>query len=94
MVPCFVSGLPYVRPVLQEVLHGNYGLELEKEDLHAGGVNYGDFIFEDNTLVMKLDEKPVLELPLAVVSQCVLPGNSKNEVELQVGKWWTLSLSP
>ncbi len=41
---------------------------------------------QDNTLVMSLEDKTVLELPLAAVSQCVLPGTTtvKNEVELQV----------
>ena len=35
---------------------------------------------------MSLEDKPVLELPLGAVSQCVLPGTSttKTEVELQV----------
>jgi hypothetical protein len=41
---------------------------------------------QDNTLVMSLEDKPVLELPLTAVSQCVLPGTNtvKNEVEMQV----------
>jgi hypothetical protein len=70
---------------LQEIFTTNFGMDLSKEELHAGGVNYGDLNFEDNTLVMKLDDKAVLELPLGNVSQCVIPGNSKSDVELQVG---------
>lgn len=44
------------------------------------------YVQQDNTLVMSLEDKPVLELPLAAVSQCVLPGTGtvKNEVEMQV----------
>lgn len=40
---------------------------------------------QDNTLVMSMEDRPVLELPLGAVSQCVLPGTSttKTEVELQ-----------
>ncbi|EWM23164.1 fact complex subunit ssrp1 [Nannochloropsis gaditana] len=70
---------------VREVFQSNYSLSLEREVLNSGGANYGDLIFEDNTLVMSLEDKPVLELPLGAVSQCVLPGtgNIKNEVELQ-----------
>src|SRR6056297_677288 len=59
---------------VREVFQSNYSLSLEREVLNSGGANYGDLIFEDNTLVMSLEDKPVLELPLGAVSQCVLPG--------------------
>ncbi|GAB5035313.1 fact complex subunit ssrp1 [Nannochloropsis oceanica] len=70
---------------VKEIFGTNYSLALEREALASGGANYGDLIFEDNTLVMALEDKAVLELPLGAVSQCVLPGtgNVKNEVELQ-----------
>jgi len=70
---------------VKEIFRTNYSLALEREALASGGANYGDLIFEDNTLMMALEDKAVLELPLGAVSQCVLPGtgNVKNEVELQ-----------
>lgn len=39
--------------ILQEIF-GGYGLDLGREDLFAGGVNYGDMAFTDDTLVMQV----------------------------------------
>jgi structure-specific recognition protein 1 len=49
------------------------------------GGNFGDVVLNDSTLQMSSAKtgKAALELKLHNVSQCVLPGNSKDEVEIQ-----------
>ncbi|CAE7592144.1 ssrp1, partial [Symbiodinium microadriaticum] len=49
------------------------------------GGNFGDIELDDNSMVMKSAKtgKQVFDLKLTNVSQCVLPGNNKDEVEIQ-----------
>ncbi len=52
--------------------------------MSSDGSNYGEFDFVNDNLVMKsISSKKTFELPLQNVSQCVIPGNNKNEVEIQ-----------
>jgi hypothetical protein len=40
---------------VQEIL-GGYGVELSPEDLYPGGVNYGEMVFAEDSLIMQVCE--------------------------------------
>lgn len=40
---------------VQEIL-GGYGVELSPEDLYPGGVNYGEMVFAEDSLIMQVGE--------------------------------------
>jgi POB3-like N-terminal PH domain len=84
---------------LKTVLQANYGIVLKPHTMSSAGAQYGITTIANKNLVYKhcvLDEMneegqefepraedEMLSLDLAEVSQCVLPGNNRNEIELQ-----------
>lgn len=60
-----------------------YDIVLKDEPVASDGANYGDFNFKDKSLVFDVGTKSAFELSLSSISQCVIPGNTRNEVELQ-----------
>jgi hypothetical protein len=84
---------------LRDTLKNFYDVNLEKHSMSASGVSYGKCEVEGRNLVfrhMLLEDAneegeefeprvndELLSLDLAEVSQCVLPGNNRHEVELQ-----------
>ena len=84
---------------LRDTLKELYNVSLEKHNLSSSGVSYGKCEVEGRNLVfrhMLLEDAneegeefeprindELLSLDLAEVSQCVLPGNNRHEVELQ-----------
>jgi len=64
-------------------LFASHELKLNKERVASGGGNYADLEFEGNRLVFSNGEEHLMELDTSLISQCVLPGNKKdNTVEL------------
>ena len=84
---------------LKSTLQQLYKLELQKHNMTAAGVSWGLTEVEDRNLIFRqcvLEDaneegeefeprakEEFLSLDLAEVSQCVLPGNNRNEIELQ-----------
>jgi hypothetical protein len=84
---------------LQHVLKDKYAMELQNLHMSAAGTQYGLTKIVGKNLVFKhclLDDMneegqefepragdEMLSLDLAEVSQCVLPGNNRNEIEVQ-----------
>eukprot|EP00977_Amphora_coffeiformis_P016803 scaffold5317_cov160-Amphora_coffeaeformis.AAC.11 len=85
--------------LLKDTLKKNYNIDLQQHNLSSAGTQYGLTSIHGKNLVFKhcvLDEMneegqefepraedEMLSLDLAEVSQCVLPGNNRNEIELQ-----------
>lgn len=85
--------------ILRETLQKKYQLELTPLSISAAGTQYGLTSVKNKSLIFRhcvLDEMneegqefepraedEMLSLDLAEVSQCVLPGNNRNEIELQ-----------
>lgn len=85
--------------LLKDTLKKNYNVDLQQHNLSSAGTQYGLTSIQGKNLVFKhcvLDEMneegqefepraedEMLSLDLAEVSQCVLPGNNRNEIELQ-----------
>jgi hypothetical protein len=50
----------------------------------SSGCNYGEIEFENEIMVFQsINSDKVFDISLAKVSQCVIPGNNRNEVEIQ-----------
>jgi ribosomal protein S24E len=85
--------------VLQKTLAEMYGVELKTLNMSAAGAQYGLTEIKGKNLVFRhcvLDEMneegqefeprggdEMMSLDLPEVSQCVLPGNNRNEIEVQ-----------
>ena len=85
--------------VLKDTLQEKYGVALKIHTMSAAGTQYGLTSVKGKNLVFKhcvLDEMneegqefepraedEMMSLNLAEVSQCVLPGNNRNEIEVQ-----------
>lgn len=85
--------------MLQQVMKKNYNVEVQIHTLSAAGAQYGltkikgkNLIFqhcvledvtEDGQEFEPRPEDEMMSLDLAEVSQCVLPGNNRNEIEVQ-----------
>lgn len=90
---------PHDFDALKQVLQANYKISLKQLSVSAAGAQYGLTSISGKNLVFRhcvLDdmneegqefepraEDEMLSLDLAEVSQCVLPGNNRNEIELQ-----------
>ena len=84
---------------LKDTLQEFYGVTLEKHNVSAAGMSYGKSSIKGRNLVFShmvledADEEgeefearvgdELMSLDLAQVSQCVLPGNNRHEIELQ-----------
>lgn len=84
---------------LKDIFHEKYGIDITKKNISSAGTQYGQSIISGKNLVFNhcvLDDADeegeefevrrgdeMMSLDLAEVSQCVLPGNNRNEVELQ-----------
>mmetsp|Transcript_6135 Transcript_6135/g.12075 ORF Transcript_6135/g.12075 Transcript_6135/m.12075 type:complete len:808 (+) Transcript_6135:176-2599(+) len=84
---------------LKDAFQENYDIEVTKLNLSSAGTQYGQSKIKGKKLVFKhciledADEEgeefevrtgdEMMSLDLAEVSQCVLPGNNRNEIELQ-----------
>jgi len=84
---------------LKGALQDFYEISLEKHSISAAGASYGKSAVKDRKLVfshMVLEDAneegeefearvgdELMSVDLAQVSQCVLPGNNRNEIELQ-----------
>uniref|UniRef100_A0A7S0TAB4 FACT complex subunit SSRP1 n=1 Tax=Pseudo-nitzschia delicatissima TaxID=44447 RepID=A0A7S0TAB4_9STRA len=84
---------------LKDVFQDTYGIEVSKHNISSAGTQYGQSKILGKKLVFQhciledADEEgeefevrtgdEMMSLDLAEVSQCVLPGNNRNEVELQ-----------
>jgi len=84
---------------LKDIFQGNYDIEVSKHNISAAGTQYGQSKISGKKLVFQhciledADEEgeefevrqgdEMMSLDLGEVSQCVLPGNNRNEVELQ-----------
>lgn len=79
---------------LSSTLQEFYGLELNKHILSSSGYSYGKTDISGNHLMFRqciVDEEgedgedgdEMFTIDLNEISQCVLPGNNKNEIELQ-----------
>jgi hypothetical protein len=84
---------------LKDALQELYGVTLEKHTISSAGTSYGKSTIKGRNLVFShmvledADEEgeefearvgdELMSLDLAQVSQCVLPGNNRNEIELQ-----------
>eukprot|EP00536_Pseudo-nitzschia_multiseries_P001699 jgi/Psemu1/250897/estExt_Genewise1Plus.C_220028 len=69
---------------LKDVFQENYGIEIYKLNMSSAGTQYGQSKIKGKKLEFEVrtgDE--MMSMDLAEVSQCVLPGNNRNEVELQ-----------
>lgn len=61
-----------------------YGLELHREDVACNGAHFGEVSLMNRNLVLNsVDNRPVMELKLDDVVQCVIPPNSRDEIEIQ-----------
>ena len=85
--------------LLRETLQKQYGIPLAPHNMSSAGTQYGLTSVKGKNLVFRhcvLDEmneegqefepRPqdeMMSLDLAEISQCVLPGNNRNEIELQ-----------
>lgn len=85
--------------VLKDTLEEKYGISVKIHTMSAAGTQYGLTSVKGKNLVFKhckLDdmneegqefepraEDEMMSLNLAEVSQCVLPGNNRNEIEVQ-----------
>lgn len=51
------------------------------------GLNYGNVVLNGKTLAFSsgVSEKPVFELDLSSINQCVVPTNNVNDIEIQFG---------
>lgn len=63
-----------------ELLTWNLGRNRTNSAIGTNALNSSS---SGNMLVFDVNEKTAIEVPLGSVSQCVLPGNSRNEVEIQ-----------
>jgi hypothetical protein len=84
---------------LKEALYEKYGITVQIHSMSAAGTQYGLPVVKGKSLVFKhcvLDEMneegqefepraedEMMSVNLADVSQCVLPGNNRNEIEVQ-----------
>ena len=84
---------------LKTTFHDKFGVDLQKYNMSAAGTQYGLSRMSGKKLTFRhciledADEEgeefepregdEMLSLDLAEVSQCVLPGNNRNEIELQ-----------
>mmetsp|Transcript_15908 Transcript_15908/g.44003 ORF Transcript_15908/g.44003 Transcript_15908/m.44003 type:complete len:800 (+) Transcript_15908:244-2643(+) len=84
---------------LKDLFQENYGIEITKLNMSSAGTQYGQSKIKGKKLVFRhclledADEEgeefevrtgdEMMSMDLAEVSQCVLPGNNRNEVELQ-----------
>jgi len=84
---------------LKDVFQDSYGIEVSKHNISSAGTQYGQSKISGKKLVFQhciledADEEgeefevrtgdEMMSLDLVEVSQCVLPGNNRNEVELQ-----------
>lgn len=85
--------------VLKDALQEQYGITMQLHNMSAAGTQYGLTSVKGKNLVFRhcvLDEmneegqefepraeEEMMSLNLADVSQCVLPGNNRNEIEVQ-----------
>jgi structure-specific recognition protein 1 len=69
-----------------------YKIKVDTSKAHSGGGNYGDVVFEGNSLLMKsviIDKDneehlvPGWEMGLDNISLCVVPTSNRNEMEVQ-----------
>ena len=84
---------------LKKALQDFYDVSLEKHSMSSAGTSYGKTSVESRNIVfrhVRLDDADedgeefeprvgdeMMSLDLAEVSQCVLPGNNRNEIEIQ-----------
>lgn len=85
--------------MLKAALRKNYNLDLQVHNLSASGTQYGLTTIKGKNLVFKhcvledvtedgqefepRPEDEMMTLDLAEISQCVLPGNNRSEIEVQ-----------
>ncbi|KAL7553052.1 hypothetical protein ACHAWF_016299, partial [Thalassiosira exigua] len=85
--------------VLSDAFKAHYGIALKRHAMSSGGSSWGNADVRDSHLVFRRcvledadeegeeyeprDGDEMLSLNLAEVSQCVLPGNNRNEIEMQ-----------
>lgn len=74
---------PRDKDSVKDYLKSVYDIALKDEVVASDGANYGQFQFKDKALVFEVNDKPAFELSLSNISQCVIPGNTRNEVEMQ-----------
>lgn len=61
-----------------------FGLAIQREDGECNGANFGEIALRNKNLVLSsVDARPVLELKLDNIVQCVIPPNSRDEIEFQ-----------
>ena len=61
-----------------------FGLEMQREDAASSGANFGEISLKNKNLVLSsADARSVLELKLDNIVQCVIPPNSRDEIEFQ-----------
>ncbi|OEU20514.1 SSrecog-domain-containing protein, partial [Fragilariopsis cylindrus CCMP1102] len=74
---------------LKDFFQENYDIEVSKHNISSAGTQYGQSKISGKKLLFQHCEFEVrtgdemMSLDLGEVSQCVLPGNNRNEVELQ-----------
>mmetsp|Transcript_12210 Transcript_12210/g.12596 ORF Transcript_12210/g.12596 Transcript_12210/m.12596 type:complete len:841 (-) Transcript_12210:18-2540(-) len=70
---------------IAEWFQTHYNIEIEQLQVASDGGNFGDIDLDGNSLILKsaLSSNRIFELKLNNVSQCVLPGNNKDELEIQ-----------
>ena len=84
---------------LKETLQDLYSIELTKQTMSSAGSSFGNTDVKGRNLVFRQciledadeegeefeprDGDEMMSMNLAEVSQCVLPGNNRNEIELQ-----------
>jgi len=70
---------------LQSAFDSNLKLTMDKEAYWSAGGNYGNLVVEDKALIMQNSsgDAKLFDMPLGDVAQCVMPGTSKQEVEVQ-----------
>jgi len=85
--------------VLAEAFHAMYGVTLKRHSMSSAGNSWGNTDISNKHLVFRQcrledadeegeefepqDGEEMLSLDLGEVSQCVLPGNNRNEIEMQ-----------
>jgi hypothetical protein len=84
------------RDKVKKLLGDGFGVDLKRAAVTAGGASWGLTKVADDRLVFAANvvdpddpssSRPgdeMLSVDLGEVSQCVLPGNSRNEIELQL----------
>lgn len=70
---------------ISQFIKSSLGVDVEITEAASDGSHFGEMTFNDKSLSMKsgATNKQSFEVRLDNVAQCVIPGNSRNEVEVQ-----------